>query len=253
MNDKQQNIYSALNFHNCEQNKKLPQKQMRLADSNQNLKKYDKNDDEILWQLKRKSNVGFRLVKLWSCFIAFIYITVSLFVIFLPFVITRDVSNAGLFLWILCTLLIVFGFGSFLKLILESIVCHLNTKDMYLTNKNLYIIRHIGSNIEAPLGSFIIYSDFMPYNVSFTDIYEVSLIQNRQSFYNVIDFADSNICDIFPLMKSAIVDYLLNCEIKEFRKFFILYSTHIGNAYQKYDIDYKELERLRKEKQNVQN
>lgn len=27
MNDKQQNIYSALNFHNCEQNKKLPQKQ----------------------------------------------------------------------------------------------------------------------------------------------------------------------------------------------------------------------------------
>ena len=209
--------------------------------TNQN-PRFDKNGDEIIWQLKRKSHVGFRLIKLWSCFIAFIYIAVSLFVIFLPFVITRDVSNAGLFLWILCTLLIIVGFGSFLKLILESIVCHLNTKDMYLTNKKIYIIRHIGSNIEAPLGSFIIYSDFMPYNV-----------QNRQSFYYVIDFADSNICDIFPLMKPAIVDYLLKCEIKEFRKFFILYSAHIGNAYQKYNIDYKELERLREEKQNVQN
>ena len=88
-----------------------------LANPNQTPKKYNKNGDEIIWQLKRKSNVGFRLVKLWSCFIALIYIAVSLFVIFLPFVITRDVSNAGLFLWILCTLLIIVGFGSFLKLI----------------------------------------------------------------------------------------------------------------------------------------
>ncbi|MGX3044326.1 hypothetical protein [Helicobacter sp. T3_23-1056] len=245
MGNQQQNIYSALNIYSCEFDKKLPQKQTQLAYSNQNPKRYDKNGDEILWQLKRKNNVGFRLVKLWSCFIAFICIAVSLFVIFLPFIMTRDVSNAGLFVWVLSTLLIIVGFGSFLKLILESIVCHLNTKDMYLTNKKLYIIRHIGSNIEAPLGSFIIYSDFIVYNVSFSDIYDVSLIQNRQSIYNIIDFADSNICDIFPLLKPAIVDYLLNCEIKEFRKFFILYSAHIGNAYEKYDIDYKELERLR--------
>ena len=203
--------------------------------------KLDSNGDEIIWELERNINPPILkplayLSILWSYSFRFILIGLGVFTIYLAFFKVGGWRTILLFLF---AILMIYAVGG-------SLLQSLNCKTIYLTKKNLCIKRYIGSDITLCLGCFIIYRLWIR-KLSFDDDYAIELFECNKRIYEFLDCLHTNIDEIYPILKPYILDYLLKCNEKSYYKFQLHYSK--PSILYKYDIDYKEIDKLRKEKE----
>lgn len=249
MNDKQQNIYSALNFHNCEQNKKLPQKQMQIADSNQN-PRFDKNGEEIIWRLKHKSSVGYFITILHLVF--FSYILGWWFPIdIIENLINRDLETITMALALLVLLFIAL-------MPIHRLFRLLNQKTIYLTKNHFIIERYLGKTKKLSLAEPLYICIDLPFwtgAMIFGGSSEVKFYKMRLNdkfpFGNIASFIEScggtNIDEIYPYLLPMIEKRLLDADKNDFLIYKIDLQVEHCHIYPK--VDWDKIDKLR-DKQN---
>lgn len=193
--------------------------------------------DEIIWKLERKKSISalYSHIAYFSLFCVFLYILLTYF--------TTPENLKDLLAFLALTFFVCY--------IARDFYYSLNLKTMYIENNHLFIEKYLGKNIVLPLGDFIIFHR-MPFyfNFMFIGDYSIESIRKHSLFpmYFFLEGYNTNVDEIQTLLKPFIVDYLLKCDEKAYNKFKIFYGC--ASIKDQYSIDYKEIDRLREEKQN---
>lgn len=198
-------------------------------------KKLDSNNDEIIWELKRSINILIFLGYLFylSMILGF---TIILFVYMFP--------NINKWQNILASLFLIFGIISLSREIYFS----LNLKRMYIANNKLFINKYLGQDLELALKDCIIFTKMVTaaVNIAGVSTCEINTINTHSTLYIFLESCSTNIDEASVLLKPYIVNYLINCDKQAYNKFKIIYQA--SSLKNQYDIDYKKIEQIRKEK-----
>lgn len=223
MSEKQSYTNKTANIVNLESN----------LHTSQNPKKYDKNGDEIIWEMRLpdiSSNLSFVILS-WISRIA----TLALICYFFALGIDRYIHSQTMEwykeIMALCLAMI------FIYLIWDGVVSiftALNLKTIYATNKALIVQKHFGKNITFSLGSFYIIHDAYISRWNFTD--ELITIQSFNndiyfSFFTPInargiagESAILNLKELEKILKPKIEQYLITLDELNYQVFLLDYS-----------------------------
>ena len=223
MSEKQSYTNKTANIVNLESN----------LHTNQNPKKYDKNGDEIIWEMRLpdiSSNLSLVILS-WFFRIATLVLICYFFALGVDKYIYYQRMEWYKEIMVLCLAMI------FIYIIWDSVVSvfvTLNLKTIYATNKNLIVQKHFGTNITFLLGSFYIIHDAYISRWNFTD--ELITIQSFNndiyfSFFTPInargiagESAILNLKELEKILKPKIEQYLITLDELNYQVFLLDYS-----------------------------
>lgn len=200
------------------------------------------NHSDIIWKYREnKAGLFITLIHLIPATIFFCYLLIEGIHKFL------NRSDTGLFM----TLILLFGAFACLYP-LYRLIKLLNQKALYLTSENIVVEKYIGKTIIAPLG------------VSYIDDYETmwgAILYGMSSvltFYRIdskhykkisfiLSFGCANIEELYLCLLPKLEAYLIELQEKEYMECKRILNI-AGNMNSR--IDFKKIERLRKEREN---
>ena len=232
----------------------MSQQQVQLKNSNQttsqNSKRYDTNGDEIIWRLKRKSNIGYFITLLHLIFFSYVlgwWFPVEI----IENLINRDLETITMALAFLVLLFIAL-------MPMYRLFRLLNRKKIYITKNNLVFEKYLGKTKKISLAEpLYIYIDlpFFAGAMIFGGSSEVKFykmgLNDRFPFGNVVsfiqDWGGSNIDELYSFLLPMIEKSLLNADKNDF----LIYKISLQHEHFIYPkIDWDKIEKMRN-KQNV--
>lgn len=196
------------------------------------------SSDKVIWRLQRRKSLLaiYSHITYFSVLGLFLYILIAY---------SHRIDSFSSFLAFFCIFI-------FMLYVAREFYYSLNLKTIYLsTDNNIYIKKYLGRDIIMPLGSFIFFHRItIQGNIMGIGDYSIEAIDNHSFFpiYFFLESANTNVSEIQSLIKPYIIDYLLKCNEKAYNKFKVFYSDSSIKC--QYDIDYKEIDKLREEAKN---
>ncbi|RDU61391.1 hypothetical protein CQA53_10210 [Helicobacter didelphidarum] len=215
---------------------------------NQDSKKLDSNDDEIVWELRYKNDTF--LIKIWILLLWGYRIFVLCGFIWIAYIIIDKLNNIFgksalnvLLSGIIICLILFATIGYFI-----SILRTLNTKRIYAIKKKLIIERFLGKNITFELESCY----FCDFSNALISIYADSTTISKigEELYNAYSYLDplrsNNIQELYALTKFMMENYLSKINETSYQSF----KSRHHKINPKLEIDFDKIDSLRKEAKN---
>lgn len=173
--------------------------------------RFDENGEMILFEFSQTPSIARRIARAWSYFWCVFAVVICVFALWLGLVEWEALKHyAWGFGGIICV-----GFGILgLYYLPQAIFRQLNFKGLYLSDKNLHILRHYSDEIIVPLGEFIIYCSSIGERARLEDRYAIMLLESGKDIYEFFE-CGSNIGEIYPLIEPHIKAKFLSIKDKK--------------------------------------